>query len=64
MIISIGCKICKREIHILVPRGGYSLWARGLKSIQEAMPQLSEDDRELLISNICGRCFDKLFEEK
>lgn len=64
MILSVKCKVCKRDITVMVPRGGYNLWARGLKRIQDAMPQLSEDDRELLMSGICGRCFDKLFEEK
>lgn len=31
--------------------------------IQDVMPFLSADDRELLISGICGTCFDKTFEE-
>ena len=29
--------------------------------IQDAMPYLSADDRELLISGTCGACFDKMF---
>ncbi|MBO1003151.1 hypothetical protein [Pseudogracilibacillus auburnensis] len=32
--------------------------------VQDAMPYLSADDRELLISGICGKCFDEIpFEE-
>lgn len=30
--------------------------------IQRVAPNLSEDDRELLISGTCGKCFEKLFE--
>jgi hypothetical protein len=55
------CRICGRTYRILVPSRGYVLWAKGLKHIQDAMPQVSADDRELLKSGICGRCFDKLF---
>jgi len=29
--------------------------------IQNVMPYLSADERELLISGICGPCFDKIF---
>ena len=60
MIISKTCKACGRLALIHVPRGGYTMWARGLKNIQKAMPDLSDDERELLISGICGACFDKL----
>jgi len=31
--------------------------------IQNALPELSEDYRELLITNTCGECFDKMFED-
>lgn len=62
-IVSVGCKACLREHHILVPKAGYAMWARGLKHIQDAMPGLTEDERELLVNGICGRCFDKLFKE-
>lgn len=31
--------------------------------IQHAMPTKSADERELLISNTCGPCFDNLFRE-
>jgi hypothetical protein len=32
--------------------------------IQRAMPEVSEGDRELLISGICGKCFDFLFSDE
>lgn len=35
-------------------------WQNGTL-IQDAMPQLSDSARELLISHTCGECFDALF---
>jgi len=40
----------------------YALWLSGTP-IQQCFPDLSPDDRELLISGICGSCFDSLFAE-
>lgn len=31
------------------------------RNIQEIIPHVSNDDRELMISGICGECFEKLF---
>ncbi len=38
-----------------------SIWPRRL--IQEICPDLSADDREMLISGMCGVCYDKMCEE-
>jgi hypothetical protein len=37
-------------------------WKDG-ELIQDAMPYLSADEREILISNICGLCFEQMFGE-
>lgn len=34
------------------------------KHIQDVMPYLSRNEREILISNFCGECFDNLFESQ
>jgi hypothetical protein len=31
------------------------------KNIQDIFPELSAADRELMLSGICGECFDKMF---
>jgi hypothetical protein len=36
----------------------------GKVHIQNALPNISDNDRELLLSGICGECFDKIFEEE
>lgn len=55
----IECKVL-HEIH--VSEEGLRRWESG-ELIQRAMPSVSEADRELLISGICGKCFDELFAE-
>src|SRR5690349_10756737 len=36
---------------------------RGGALIQDAMPNLSPDEREVLISGFCGKCFDEITAE-
>jgi len=38
-------------------------WKAGKMHIQEALPEFSADDRELLLSSICGTCYDKIFKD-
>ena len=59
---TVTCKICKAEHIVVMPKAGYDNWQRGAR-VQDALPQLSVNDRELLISGICGTCFDALFED-
>ena len=36
-------------------------WLSGKGFIQDSLPYLTMDERELLISRTCGNCFDKMF---
>ena len=46
------------EAHVLyVPLSGYTAWQNG-ELIQNAMPTLSADDRERLITGICPACWE------
>lgn len=62
-IVEVECTVCRTKHTILVPAGGYWKWAKGHAKIQDALPGLTEDERELLVSGICGQCFDKMFAE-
>jgi len=57
------CKRCERNFMIRVPEVGFRRWQQG-ELIQNAMPCLSDNDRELLISSICESCFDEIFEQE
>lgn len=61
--ISATCGICRLEFRLTVDRDRYSRWKNGEGHIQHMLPELSEDDRELLVSGTCGRCFDAMFAE-
>ena len=62
-VVEVECTMCHTKHTILVPTAGYKLWASGQAKIQDALPCLSADERELLLSNVCPKCWDKLFKE-
>lgn len=60
------CKCCKQPHSLTVNRKDLINWLESGQEelIQNVFPEISSDDRELFfISNICGDCFDKMFEE-
>lgn len=57
----VRCRECKEYKDIPVTRAQLEAWTGGML-IQRAMPNVSPDDRELLISGTCGPCFDKMFD--
>lgn len=57
-LIPTQCPICGDTKDISVPLGQYIKWAVHDEPIQYAMPQLSHDDRERLITGICPTCWD------
>mgnify|MGYP003388263233 CR=1 FL=1 len=57
--VTIPCRMCKVEHSLVVDAQDMFDWNSG-KLIQEAMPYLSREQRELLISGTCGDCFDEM----
>ena len=56
------CNLCQQKTGLWVQPKDYAAWQGGAH-IQDVMPYLPADQRELLISGTCGTCFDKLFPE-
>ena len=54
------CQFCQVDHIVMADQMDVANWENGAL-IQDAMPYLSADDRELLISGTCGACFDKMF---
>ena len=52
------CDICTAAMSIKVRAADYESWVIGELHIQEAFPDFSASEREMLLSNICGTCFD------
>ena len=61
--IAIECRNCKQITKILLDESDLHKWQNG-ELIQNALPYLNENQRELMISRICGKCFDKMFDKE
>ena len=57
---SVNCRICKTAHPVVANADDVCSWQEGAL-IQDAMPYLSADDRELLISGTCGDCWVEMF---
>ncbi len=62
MKINAQCRMCGAEEELEVSEAQLQAWQDGAL-IQKAMPHLTKDQRELLITGTCGTCFDRMFEE-
>ena len=60
--VAVQCVRCDNVHILLVGCDDLQRWKDG-ELIQDAMPYLSADEREILISNVCGLCFEQMFGE-
>lgn len=60
--MKIICHCCETEYDINVTNSQLLRHNLGEKA-QTAFSNLNEDERELLISGICGKCYDTMFIE-
>jgi hypothetical protein len=58
----VKCIVCSEISTIVVTAEQWYKWKSGT-FIQDAFPHLSANERELLQSGICGKCFDKIYPE-
>jgi len=59
----VKCINCEQTHYINVDHEDFLDWNIRGKLIQNCFPYLTVDDRELLISKVCGTCFDSMFKE-
>lgn len=62
------CVYCEEPQVIEVPdidSKGFHNWWKGQEgiNIQDALPHVSAEERELLISGVCPKCWDAMFKE-
>lgn len=55
--LSNSCPLCGTRRTVEVSAEAYENWNKRGFLIQHAFPELSEDDRELLLSGICSACW-------
>ena len=61
--LEIVCINCGHRSVFMCPTRGFNQWQNG-KHIQDALPMLSDDQRELMISQICPTCFELICKEQ
>ena len=59
---TVYCVECNEDYDIMVDPTDLKRWYDG-EFIQVALDYLTDDERELLMSGTCGKCWDKLFPE-
>ena len=57
------CPICHQLQTIEVENNQYNRWMAG-ENIQIAFPNLTPNQREILISGICPKCWDNIFPDE
>jgi hypothetical protein len=60
--MTLPCVGCGEQHIVNVVPSELDAWQRG-GLIQRAMPSLSEEDREMMISGTCAPCWEKMFSE-
>jgi hypothetical protein len=50
---------CKKTYEFEISKADYSNWRQGM-FVQDAFPYLTADQRELLMTQTCGACWDVL----
>lgn len=58
------CPHCHEGRKIKVAQAGLIRCVKKGVLIQDAFPNLNDDDREFLISGTCPTCFDEMFKEE
>jgi hypothetical protein len=62
--VSVTCRGCDKKFEITVSLQDHAAWVKKegpKRHAQVAFPYLNADDRELLISQTCGKCWADIF---
>lgn len=60
--VAVSCRLCGDIQTLQLSYDGEKRWRSG-ELIQDALPELTVDERELLISGTCEKCWNKLFPD-
>lgn len=63
IVIVTVCPRCGKVSKHVVNAEAYAAWNEGKLLIQDAFPNMKADEREELLSGICGKCWDAMFSE-
>ncbi len=63
-VVTPACWGCGRRTVMRVPLEGYNMWTMDREPIVLSFPDMSVDDREMLISGTHPACWDRLFSDE
>ena len=61
MTVKIPCVRCHEVYELKLDIRKYNKWRQGGGNIQDIFPEMPPEQRELLISQICHKCWDYMF---
>ena len=61
ILVARRCPFCCREYSVEVPEKGFLDWLDNGVLIQKAMPDISAEVRESLMTGMCKKCQDDVF---
>lgn len=59
MLYTVTCRGCEDVFTFSLNVEAVKAWQNGVH-VQQAFPELSDDERELMISNTCGKCWEEM----
>ena len=62
ILVGNRCSVCGKMNKVEVYKADFEAWQNG-ELIQKAMPYLSANEREIIQTGTCAKCWDKLFGE-
>lgn len=57
----IRCRHCRESYIVPISKQEYLNWIKKGTFVQKEFPKLDPNERELLISQTCGNCWNKIF---
>lgn len=57
----IRCRHCRESYIVPISEQEYLNWIKKGTFVQDEFPKLDSNERELLISQTCGNCWNKIF---
>lgn len=61
--MTLACISCNKPVDVPATEEELQAWHSG-ELIQDAMPELTPGQREMLLNQICEECFDRMFGEE
>lgn len=63
--VNYKCKICEKTFTLKLSESGIAKYnSPDYNKIQDCFPELSQWEREIMISNLCKDCFIRVFKEE